>query len=180
MNVLRWGANMIEGTTPAGLIVAGAVLAMASPPVRRGLRSAAVVATRGLLMAAGTLQGAMASMRGNMEEIAVEAKAPVEAAADEPIRERGRMVRSVRNRGRRMAVSAAAGAVAVRDELRSIVDEARQRQENTAEDFGHPAAEPEQSARSGQTDIETDGPEASVVEAGSDSQSKRRSRAKQL
>lgn len=175
MNILRWGANMIENTTPTGLIIAGAVLAVASPPVRRGLRSAAVMATRGVLMAAGTVQGAMASMRGNMREVMDEARQPMESDFDEPVRERSGMLRSARKRGRRLAVGAAAGAVAVRDELRSIVEEARQRKHDMAEDYDVIAAE---EAEMSAHDTESDGLEAAETNIGHNPPSKRRARAK--
>ncbi len=74
MNVLRWGANIVKGTSPVNLILAGTVLAIASPPIRRRLRSAAVMATRGILLAAGTVQGTIATFRENLEDIAAEAR----------------------------------------------------------------------------------------------------------
>lgn len=74
MNILRWGANIVRNISPAGLILAGTMLVIASPPLRRGLRTAAVTAMRGVLTAAGTVQGTMSSCRERLEDIAAEAQ----------------------------------------------------------------------------------------------------------
>lgn len=181
MNVLRWGSNMIENTTPAGFIIAGAVLAMASPPVRKGLRSAAVMATRGVLMAAGTVQSAMTSMRENVEDFIAEAKEPLDTAPTDAGQVRGGMIRSARRRGRRLAVGAAAGAFAVRNELRSIVEDARQHR-NSLRD-GYETADSgsgQEVAEAARNQLrEADGLGASTTETGPDSPGKRRSRSKQ-
>jgi hypothetical protein len=140
MNVLRWGANMLENTTPVGLILAGAVLAMASPPVRRGVRSAAVMATRGVLMAAGAVQTTVAAVREDLEDVVAEAQTPADPASDAAESD-CTMVKAARNHGRRLAVTAAAGALAVRDGLQGIVEEARSGQQMMVEDYVPPSVE---------------------------------------
>lgn len=49
-------------------------MALISPPIRRGLIRAAVTATRGILTAAGAVQGTMATFRNKLDNSADEAK----------------------------------------------------------------------------------------------------------
>lgn len=129
MNVLRWGTNMIEGASPAGLIIAGAMLAVAFPPVRKTLRGAAVMATRGVLTAADTVKDSVAMMRGEVQDMVAEARGPLAGAAAATPTDGRRLIRGVRRRGRRMAVTAAAGALAMREGLQDIIAEARNSRE---------------------------------------------------
>ena len=131
MNVLRWGANMIQETSPAGLIFAGALLSLTSPPVRQRLRSAAITATRGVLVAASTVQGTAASMRKGMEDIVTEAKTPTDHSA---VEERCTLLTASKNSGRRLAVMAATSAMAVREGFQSILEDAKNHHETMATD----------------------------------------------
>jgi phosphopantothenate synthetase len=65
---------MLERTSPAGLLVGGAVLALSIPPVRRALRSAAVSITAGMLTLTERVQNMMATGREELEDLVVEAK----------------------------------------------------------------------------------------------------------
>jgi len=183
MNVLRWGANMIEGASPGGLILVGTMLAIASPPVRRGLRSAAVTATRGVMMVVGAIQGTAATFRENIEDIAAEAKSPINPASDDESEENCTIAKAAKNHGHRLAVAATAGAMAIRDEMRGIVEEAKYGQTSTLEDPGSVGAEQltERHQDAIQVDgeepsnemLEPDGLEASTVDLGSKPSKKR-------
>lgn len=123
MDVLRLGSRMLSRTTPAGLILAGSVLALSMPRVRHRVRSTTALALRGLLSL--------------VEENGV----PVMAAADgdhsSSERERRQEFRD-RSKGsaRRVAVGAASGMISASDkakelyedmthEIRGIIDEAK-------------------------------------------------------
>ena len=190
MNVLRWGTGMIENTSPLGLILAGTVLAMASPPVRKGLRSAAVMTTRGVLTAAGAVQTTYANFRENMEDVVADAQSPVNDSSD-GAEDNCTISMAAKNHGRRFAVTAAAGVLAFRNEVQGIVEEARSGRETVPEDFGPPAGEEtkgrrrtalksneEPSAFRDHDPIEPDGLEASTVDIASDAPARRRSRSK--
>lgn len=121
MNMIGIGSKMINRMSimsPAGMILVGGAAALAFPAVRHGLRSAAVIATRGVLAAAGTVQSTAASVREGMEDIIAEARAASE--------DRHPFMTSASARGRRLAINAAAGALAVHEGLRNIVEEARE------------------------------------------------------
>jgi hypothetical protein len=130
MDMFGWGARMagrMSRMSPAGLFLMGGAAVLAFPSVRHGLRSVAVIATRGVLSAADAMQSSVAAMRENMEDIVAEAR----AAADED----GTLMAAARTHGRRMAVGTAAGMMAVGEGLRGIVEEARSsRQEAVHED----------------------------------------------
>lgn len=131
MNILRWGANVVEVSSPAGLIVAGAMLAVAFPPVRKTLRGAAVMATRGVLKAADAVKDSTAMIREGLKDMVAEARGPLAGGAAEPTRDGRRIIRGIRRHGRRLAITAAAGALAVHEGLHAIVAEARDSREST-------------------------------------------------
>jgi hypothetical protein len=72
--MLRTISRTIEKTSPLGLFVAGAAVAMAVPSLKQTVRSAAVSTTRGVLQmsAAGAAVGQ--EMRESWEDIVAEAK----------------------------------------------------------------------------------------------------------
>lgn len=120
MNVMRWGASMIQRTSPAGLILLGAGLALTLPPVRRGLRSSAVAAIRGVMTVSESVQETLSGMREGMENIVSEARGS-DGLDDQPCT----FLEAARTHGRRAAVAVAGGAMAARDEWKSIISEAR-------------------------------------------------------
>ncbi|MBP2662086.1 MAG: hypothetical protein H6Q71_34 [Firmicutes bacterium] len=124
MNVLRWGTKIIENASPAGLILAGTALALTTPPFRRKLRGVAVMATRGVLVATETVQNTALTLREGLEDIVAEAKASSDPLAEDE-KNKCTLTTAVKNHGRRLAVTAAAGALAVRDEFNNIVEEAK-------------------------------------------------------
>lgn len=106
------------------------MLAVAFPPVRKTLRGAAVMATRGVLTATDAVKNSTAMMREELNEMMVEARGPVAGATAEVFGDGRRIIRGIRRRGRRMAVTAAAGALAMREGLHGIVAEARENRED--------------------------------------------------
>ncbi len=120
MDVIGMGSRMVgrmSRMSPAGMLLVGGAAIFAFPAVRHGLRSAAVMTTRGVLAVADTLQGTAASMREGVEDIVAEARAASE--------EQRTFLETAKAHGRRAAINAAAGAMAVREGLRNIVEEAR-------------------------------------------------------
>lgn len=172
MNVLRLGANMIERASPTGLILAGTVLALTSPPVRRGLRSVAVMTARGVLAATDTLQNTVTTLRSSLEDIVIEAKTPVEQLEDMDAASPS-LFSAAKSKGRRMAVTAAVGALTARKVARNIMAEAKGQQLTTNPDD-------DESLVTNGGGLHLDGLEASKVEITQDSVRKKRSQAKPL
>lgn len=77
-----------------------------------------------MLAVADTLQSTAASMREGIEDIVAEARAASE--------EQRTFMTTVKEHGRRMAINAAAGTMAVREGLRDIVEEAREARASTS------------------------------------------------
>ncbi len=121
MDMLGWGARMAGRMSPAGLFLMGGAAALAFPSVRHGLRSVAVVTTRGVLTVTDAVHGSVAAVREGMEDIVAEARAAKEglATGEESL------MATARDHGRRLAVGTAAGMMAVGEGLRDIVEEAR-------------------------------------------------------
>lgn len=74
MQFLRMGSRILGRTSPWGFIAAGAAIALALPPVRKGLRCAAVATTRGVL---GIMDQAIeftSNIREQAEDIMAEAR----------------------------------------------------------------------------------------------------------
>lgn len=134
MYILRWGSRILERSSPAGLIVGGAALALTLPPVRRGLRATAVLATRGVLMVADKINYLGATLQETAEDLVAEAREPMPDPADS-IRDRWDSIRDrAKQRHRKVAVAAAGSylaakerAGAMRDDFETIVEEARQK-----------------------------------------------------
>lgn len=172
MNVLRWGANMIENASPAGLILAGTAVALTSPPIRKQLRSVAVMATRGVLMAADTLQSTAATLREGVEDIVAEARVPAEASTGDTVQDCN-LMQAVKNHGRQLATTAVAGALAVREGLNSIVEEAKEERQAASQEEMNEMP----SSLESQSD-QADGLEAAEIDIGPDSTRRKRSRSK--
>ncbi len=132
MNIMRLGSRVIESSSPVALIATGAAIAVAFPPVRRGLRSAAVLTTRGALALADSVKELGVQIKESTADIVSEARdidnTPQEAIA-------GTMdclKHTAKKQGRRVAVATAAGALALSDKAKSlrnnfkdVVDEAK-------------------------------------------------------
>lgn len=74
MFIMRSISRVIERTSPAGLIIGGAVIALSLPPVRNLLRSAAVTAVAGALTLSERAQNIIASGREGVKDILREAE----------------------------------------------------------------------------------------------------------
>jgi hypothetical protein len=129
MDIIGMGTRMagrMSRMSPAGMLLVGGAAVLAFPAVRHGLRSAAVMTTRSVLAVADTLQSTAASIREGMEDIVAEARAASEEQRD--------FMASARDHGRRMAINAAAGAMAVREGLRDIVEAAKEARATASEE----------------------------------------------
>ncbi|EGO63684.1 hypothetical protein [Acetonema longum] len=132
MDVVRLGSRMLSRTTPAGLILAGSVLALSMPQVRHRVKATTALALRGLL------------------SLVEENGAPVMSYADgdhpSGRRECWQEFRD-RSKGsaRRAAVGAASGMISASDkakelyedmthEIRGIIDEAKSSHGRTVRD----------------------------------------------
>lgn len=119
MNILRWGSGLLERTTPAGLMIAGATLALTLPSVRRGLRSAAVLAARGVLSITDEAMSMKDRMAEDTEDLAGE------SGQKASLKDNWENFKSdVRTQGRRAAVTAAMGALTVSDRAKSFYRDA--------------------------------------------------------
>ncbi len=128
MNIMR----LLSRTSPSAFLVTGAVLALSFPPVRRGLRSVAVLATRGILSVTDQMKNHHEKLKARMDDIVTEARQPGECPVEAATEKIDTLRRTVKGHGRRLAVATAAGVLSVadkakplRDDLRSIVDEAK-------------------------------------------------------
>lgn len=74
MLLIRSVSRMIERTSPTGLIIGGAILALSIPTVRRALRSTAVSVVAGALTLSERIQNMVASGREGLEDVMIEAK----------------------------------------------------------------------------------------------------------
>lgn len=72
--LMQIGSRFLQRMSPVGLLLAGTVLALSIPPVRKGIRSAAVMTTRSILMAAGAVQHTGSAIREEVMDIVAEAK----------------------------------------------------------------------------------------------------------
>lgn len=71
---MQMGSRLLQRMSPVGLLFAGTALALSLPPVRRGIRSAAVMTTRGILMAASAVQHTGSAIREEIKDIMAEAR----------------------------------------------------------------------------------------------------------
>jgi hypothetical protein len=132
MNIMSLGAKFYQAS-PTGVIIAGAALTLALPPVRRGIRAAAIMTTRGLYQAGNSMSELGSKVKDGFVNIVTEAKQSDQQAVNDLSKERVHNLREKsRFHRRRFAVATASGVLAVankakklRGELQSIIDEAR-------------------------------------------------------
>jgi hypothetical protein len=114
MNVFRMGSRMLQRTSPWGLIAAGVALAVTLPPVRKGLRCAAIVTTRGILTVADQAREFAANLQEQAEDIVAEARYGDECDMQERWDD---VLDTARDYHRDLAVSAATAGLAVSEHV---------------------------------------------------------------
>lgn len=139
-NIIRWGSRFLKHSSPTMLIATGAALALTLPPVRRGLRSALVLTTRGLLRLTDQVQYLGATMKEELEDVVAEAREgkthPSELSTCFK-----KLGHSTRRHFRRMAVTAAGGALAVSDQAHRLGKKLKAVAEDTKEKPAQSAAD---------------------------------------
>ncbi|VBB05088.1 Hypothetical protein LUCI_0294 [Lucifera butyrica] len=127
MDILKIGSRILGGSSPSLLVATGAVLALTFPPVRRGLRAAAVVATKGVLAVSDRVTNLSTGIRQGASGIIDEARETGPIDGVKSIRA------SAKTKGRRIAVATTAGALtlkkkatSIREGFKGIVNEAKE------------------------------------------------------
>lgn len=72
--LMQMGSRLLQRMSPVGLILAGSALVLTMPPVRRGIRAGAVLATRGVLMAVDAIRHTGSVIREEVADITAEAR----------------------------------------------------------------------------------------------------------
>ena len=121
MNMLRFGTNIFERSSPVGLIVGGLAVALAIPPVRRGLRALAVTAAGGIITVGEEAKRLAVRTRTDMHDLAGEDQRKDDCPSCDDFSE---ALQEVRSAPRQLAVKATAGVLAVSDKAKSLLDEA--------------------------------------------------------
>lgn len=132
MNIMRLGTRFLNNSSPLTLLATGAAIAIAFPPVRRGLRSAAILTTRGALAVADSVKELGDKIKENTADIVAEAR-DYSASPQDTLSETVDCIKdTVKNQGRRVAVATTAGALAlsdkakrIRSNFKDVVEEAR-------------------------------------------------------
>jgi hypothetical protein len=134
MNILRFGSNLLRRSSPFGIILGGAALVLAIPPVRQGFRTVAVAATRGILSITDEAKRITSTSRENMKDIISEAKDPESCCPT--CSDFTESLADLKTKPRRLAVATTMGVLSVSDkakalykdaskQVKSIVDEAK-------------------------------------------------------
>ncbi|CUH97772.1 hypothetical protein P22_3916 [Propionispora sp. 2/2-37] len=132
MNFMRLGTRFLNNSSPLTLLATGAVIAIAFPPVRRGLRSAAVMTTRGALALADSVKEVGDRIKESTADIVSEAR-DYSDSPQETFSETVDCIKdTVKNQSRRVVVATTAGALALSDKakrlrrnFKDVVEEAR-------------------------------------------------------
>jgi hypothetical protein len=114
MQIFRMGSRLLQRTSPWTLLAAGAALAITLPPVRKGLRCAAVVTARGLLTVADSARELTADLREKLEDIAAEARSEEACKLTDDWED---TFETAKTYPRNLAVSAAAAGLAVSEHV---------------------------------------------------------------
>lgn len=177
MNILHMGSRIISRSSPILLAATGAAMVLAFPPVRRGLRSAAVLAIKGVLIVSDGVKEAAGKVKENAASIVQEAREMTDD--DCPCTTVKAMGASVKNKSRKIAVSTTAGLLSVKDQaksarkgLESIVTEAKERR---AVSLKETDVEPAELSADQEDAPLSDGLEAQLPDIGSDAPPKKRS-----
>jgi len=132
MNILRFGSHLLSRTSPVGIILGGTALALTVPPLRRGLRTVAVLATRGVLSISDEAKRVTKISRENMEDMINEAKDSDTCCPS--CSDFTESVADLRTGPHRLAVAATMGALTVSDKAKSLYKDASQKMKNIVEE----------------------------------------------
>lgn len=124
MNILRFGSHLLRRSSPVGIILGGTALALTIPPIRQGLRSLAVAATRGVLSITDEAKKVTSASRESMEDIISEAKNPDTCCPS--CSDFTESVADLKAGPRRLAVAATMGVLSVSDKAKSLYKDASQ------------------------------------------------------
>jgi hypothetical protein len=119
-NFIRWGSRVLTRSSPTMLIATGAALALALPPVRKGLRSAAILTTRGFLSITDQIHHIGATMKEELEDFVAEARESTTQPTDTLSEQFKRFKHGTKSQFRRIAVTVTGGALAVSDQAQSL------------------------------------------------------------
>jgi hypothetical protein len=122
MNILRFGSNLLRRSSPLGIILGGAALALAIPPVRQGFRTVAVAATRGILSITDEAKRITLTSRENMKDIMSEAKDPESGCPS--CSDFTESLADLKTKPRRLAVATTMGVLSVSDKAKSLYKDA--------------------------------------------------------
>lgn len=132
MNVFTFGSRLLRRTSPIGVILGSAALVLAFPPVRQGLRTAAVAATRGLFSITDEAKRITSSSRENMQSIIEEAQN--EDTCCPSCSDFAENVAGIKKQPRRLAVAATMGVLSVSDKAKSLYQDASNQLRNIVEE----------------------------------------------
>ena len=120
MNIIRLGTRFLNNSSPLTLLAAGAAIAVAFPPVRRGFRAVAVMTARGALAVADSVKDLGGKLKESTADIVAEAR-DYSGSPQDTLSETIDCIKdTVRHQGRRVAVATTAGALTLSDRARKI------------------------------------------------------------
>jgi len=146
MNILRYGSHLLAESTPIGLILGATALALTVPAIGKGLRTLAIVATRGVLSISDEAKKFTSDSRESMEDILSEAKnGEICCPSCSDFKE---SMADLKTKPRRLVVAATVGVLNVSDkaktlyhdaskQMKDIVEEAKS--SNASSNFSEPA-----------------------------------------
>jgi hypothetical protein len=114
MNILRVGSRIISRSNPVLLVATGAAIALSLPPVRKGLWSAAIFATRSLIKAKEELQSLGSRLQEEAEKLVAEARYNCDSSRSD-CEMIDSMSDSARENGRELVETAVTDSLAVND-----------------------------------------------------------------
>lgn len=109
--------------TPAIMVLAGAVLVLSLPPVRRALRMAAGRIFNGMLAVAHDMETNKKKMKQEMQQTVEDVEEVFEFDPEFPDEKLQRLGQKLKKHSRHMAVLTAAGALSIVDRTKPFVDE---------------------------------------------------------
>jgi hypothetical protein len=122
MNILRFGSELAKRSSPAGIILGGAALVLAVPPVRQGLRAVTVAVVRGILSISAEAKKVTTASRESLEGIISEAKNSDTSYASDLDFTEG--VAKLKTGSHHFAVAATMGVLTVSDKAKSLYQDA--------------------------------------------------------